>query len=97
MQNSLLMVLDEETILETIQGDSGVLTFIHKMTRIEKSALDLDFFTNYIDQNILPAFCDTPDFKALSDRGYQYRINYVDMHQNLVYSQMLSKSVCLEI
>jgi hypothetical protein len=96
-KNALPLVLDEDTILETVQGDSGVLTFIHKLTRMEKSALDLDFLSNYIDQNILPAFCNTPDFKALSNRGYQFRINYVDMHQNLVYSRMLSKSVCLEI
>ena len=96
-RNALPMVLDEETILETIQGGSNVLTFNHKLTRIEISALDLEFFTNYIDQNILPTFCDTPDFKALSDRGYQYRINYFDMHQNPVYSKMLNKSLCLEI
>jgi hypothetical protein len=96
-RNALPMVLDEETILETIQGDGSVLTFIHKLTRMEKSALDLDFLSNYIDQNILPTFCDTPDFKALSNRGYQYRINYFDMDQNLVYSQMLTKSMCLEI
>ena len=95
LQNRAMpIVLDEETNLIAMRRDDYTIEFKHQLHRMAKNELDVPFLADYIGKNVSPKFCDTPDFQVLSQRGFKYKISYIDMHNQPLYSAIITKEKC---
>jgi len=60
--------------------------------RIEE--LDIPYFVDYMEREVIPTFCDTPDFRVLSEEGFRYRINYFDAGNLPIKNFFVTKEKC---
>ena len=88
--------MDEETNVVKYSRDGTEISIDYKLHRIQSEELDIDLVASYVEDNFRPSFCKAPDFRILSDKGFTFNLNYLDMYDDIFYNFQLDKGTCAQ-
>jgi hypothetical protein len=95
LQNSSVpLVLDADTNLIEYRRENDRITLDYQLHSWFLAELDVPYLINYVEKDLVPVMCDAPDFRVLSDQGYEIGLRYLDARREMIYSTTILPQDC---
>lgn len=94
MNTTVPQAVDSETNLVLYRKEGRTITLDYQLHSWLLAELDVPYFKNIIDTEVVPLMCDPPDVKTLVKRGYDFKLRYLDARNDEVYVTIIPFENC---
>ena len=95
LQNKTLpRAIDTETNVTRYSRDGKAISIAYQIHRFTIAELDVNAVAAVVQENYRIYFCDAPDFRVMSEKGFSFNLIYSDMNNEEIYEFKLDKSKC---
>lgn len=95
LQNDTVpLPVDADTTLIYFERVDETIEIIYQLHNWEIDNLDVPYFVEVINSEVVPNTCSTPVFKVMSERGFSYVLKYYDSQFKLIHDFIVDDSSC---